>query len=146
MKCTSSACCLSVNNFVNTTLKLEPKTTQINIVYAIKDAIEDKFGKVSAIPLLIFLTKSEGGNKEILDYNQIIEKYGEDLKITLPKPERSRNGYANMQIDTESTYSEKYQTYYYKKQYGDLTNKVVSKATESQDMKQQHDVIEVLDI
>ena len=68
---------LSVNNFVNTTMKLEPKTTQINIVYAIKDAIEDKFGKVSAIPLLIFLTKSEGLNKEILDYNQIIEKYGE---------------------------------------------------------------------
>ena len=137
---------LSVNNFVNTTLKLEPKTTQINIVFSVRDATEDQFGKVSAIPLLIFLTKKEDVNKIILDYNQIIEKYGEDLKITLPKPERSRNGYANMQISTESTYSEKYQTYYYRKQYGDLTNKVVAKAIESQDMKQQHDVVDVLDI
>ena len=125
---------------------MEPSTTQINIVFSVRDAIEDQFGKVSAIPLLIFLTKDNNANKEILDYNQIIEKYGEDLKITLPKPERSRNGYANIQISTNSTYSEKYQTYYYRKQYGDLTNKVVAKATESQDMKQQHDVVDVLDI
>ena len=137
---------LSVNNFVNTTMKMEPNTTQINIVFSVRDAIEDKFGKVSAIPLLIFLTKANEATKEILNYNQIIEKYGEDLKITLPKPERSRNGYANIQINTGSTYSEKYQTYYYRKQYGDLTNKVVAKATESQDMKQQHDVVDVLDI
>ena len=137
---------LSVNNFVNTTMKIEPSTTQINIVFSVRDATEDQFGKVSAIPLLIFLTKDNNANKEILDYNQIIEKYGEDLKITLPKPERSRNGYANIQISTNSTYSEKYQTYYYRKQYGDLTNKVVAKATESQDMKQQHDVVDVLDI
>ena len=137
---------LSVNNFVNTTVKIEPDTTQINIVYSIKDAIEDKFGKVSAIPLLIFITKKNETNKMILDYNQIIEKYGEELRITLPKPERSRNGYANIQISTESTYSEKYQTYFYRKQYGDLTNKVVAKATESQDMKQEHDVVDVLDI
>ena len=137
---------LSVNNFVNTTMKIEPSTTQINIVFSVRDATEDQFGKVSAIPLLIFLTKGNNANKEILDYNQIIEKYGEDLKITLPKPERSRNGYANIQISTNSTYSEKYQTYYYRKQYGDLTNKVVAKATESQDMKQQHDVVDVLDI
>ena len=137
---------LSVNNFVNTTMKMEPNTTQINIVFSVRDAIEDKFGKVAAIPLLIFLTKANEANKEILNYNQIIEKYGEDLKITLPKPERSRNGYANIQINTDSTYSEKYETYYYRKQYGDLTNKVVAKATESQDMKQQHDVVDVLDI
>ena len=110
------------------------------------DAIEDKFGKVNAIPLLIFLTKINETNKTILDYNQIIEKYGEELKISLPKPDRSRNGYANIQITTTSTYSEKYQTNFYKKQYGDLTNKVVAKATKSQDQKQQHDVIDVLDI
>ena len=137
---------LSVNNFVNATMKLEPNTTQINIVFLIREAIEDKFGKVNAIPLLIFLTKINETNKTIMDYNQIIEKYGEELKISLPKPDRSRNGYANIQISTASTYSEKYQTYFYKKQYGDLTNKVVAKATESQDQKQQHDVIDVLDI
>ena len=42
---------------------------------------------------------------------------------------------ASMQSSTASTYSEKYQTYFNKKQYGDLTKKVVAKATESQDMK-----------
>ena len=60
---------LSVNNFVNTTMKMEPNTTQINIVFSVRDAIEDKFGKVAAIPLLIFLTKANEANKEILNYN-----------------------------------------------------------------------------
>ena len=136
---------LSVNNFVNTTMKIEQNTSQINVVFSVKDAIEDKFGKISANPLLIVITKADG-NKEIWDYNTILEKYEEEIKITLPKTERSKNGYANMQISTTSTYSEKYQTYYYKKQYGDLTSKVITKAIESLDQKRQHDVIAVLDI
>ena len=144
MKCTSSACCLSTTNFVNTTLKLNSKITQINIVYSVKDIVEDKFGKVGAIPLLIVITDDIG--KQVWDYNTIIEKYGEEIKITLPKPDRSKNGYANIQIKTESSYSEKYDTYYYQRQYGDITNKVITKAIESQEQKQEHDKVEVLDI
>ena len=154
MKCTSSpwtveassssACWLSTTNFVNTTLKLNSKITQINIVYSVKDIVEDKFGKVGAIPLLIVITDDIG--KQVWDYNTIIEKYGEEIKITLPKPDRSKNGYANIQIKTESSYSEKYDTYYYQRQYGDITNKVITKAIESQEQKQEHDKVEVLDI
>ena len=131
---------LSTTNFVNTTLKLNSKITQINIVYSVKDIVEDKFGKVGAIPLLIVITDDIG--KQVWDYNTIIEKYGEEIKITLPKPDRSKNGYANIQIKTESSYSEKYDTYYYQRQYGDITNKVITKAIESQE----HDKVEVLDI
>lgn len=135
---------LSTTNFVNTTLKLNSKITQINIVYSVKDIVEDKFGKVGAIPLLIVITDDIG--KQVWDYNTIIEKYGEEIKITLPKPDRSKNGYANIQIKTESSYSEKYDTYYYQRQYGDITNKVITKAIESQEQKQEHDKVEVLDI
>ena len=131
---------LSTTNFVNTTLKLNSKITQINIVYSVKYIVEDKFGKVGAIPLLIVITDDIG--KQVWDYNTIIEKYGEEIKITLPKPDRSKNGYANIQIKTESSYSEKYDTYYYQRQYGDITNKVITKAIESQE----HDKVEVLDI
>ena len=126
-------------------MKIEQNTSQINVVFSVKDAIEDKFGKINAIPLLIVITKADN-NKEVWDYNTILEKYEEEIKITLPKTERSKNGYANIQISTDSTYSEKYQTYYYKKQYGDLTSKVITKAIESLDQKRQHDVIAVLDI
>ena len=51
-----------------------------------------------------------------------------------------------MQISTVATYSEKFQTYFYKKQYGDLTNKVIAKAVDSQEQKRKHDQAEVLDI
>ena len=134
---------LSINNFVNETLKLAPNTKQINIVFSVKEAIEDKFNKLSVTPLLIILT---GETKEVCDYNKILEKYGEEIKLTLPKTVKSKNGYANLQISTESTYSEKFESYYYKRQYGDLTNKVITKAIESKEQKEKHESVEVLDI
>ena len=134
---------LSINNFVNATLKLEPKTSQINIVFSIKDAIEDKFNKLNVTPLLIILTTEE---RIVYDYNKMLEKYGEEIKLTLPKTTKSKNGYANLQISTESSYSEKYDTYYYKRQYGDLTNKVITKAIESKEQKDKHEIVEVLDL
>ena len=133
---------LSISEFVKETLKQAEKTTQINVVFSVNDAKEDKFGKIGAIPLLIFVTKD--ANKEIWDYKTIKEKYGEEIKLTLPKPTRIKNGYANIIIYTEATYSEKFQTYYYKRCYGDLTNKVITKAIESQ--RQAQEQIEVLDI
>ena len=51
-----------------------------------------------------------------------------------------------MQFSTEATYSEKYQTYFFKRQYGDLTNKVIAKANESQDQKNTHEQTEILDL
>ena len=68
---------LSANNFVNTTLKLEPKAKRINVVFSVKETVEDKFGKINAIPLLVFISKEE--DKDIWDYNTIIEKYGEPI-------------------------------------------------------------------
>ena len=43
---------LSANNFVNTTLKLEPKAKRVNVVFSVKETVEDKFGKINAIPIL----------------------------------------------------------------------------------------------
>ena len=136
---------LSVNNFVNTTIKIEDKAIQINVVFSTKDSFEDKFGKINVIPLLIVITKDDN-NKVVWDYDTILEKYEDDIKIGLPKCDKSKNGYANMQISTASTYSERYQTYYYKKQYGDLTSKVIAKAVDSQEQKRKHEQIAVLDI
>ena len=136
---------LSVNNFVNTTIKIEDKAIQINVVFSTKDSVEDKFGKINVIPLLIVITKDDN-SKDVWDYDTILEKYEDAIKIGLPKCDKSKNGYANMQISTIGTYSEKFQTYFYKKQYGDLTNKVIAKAVDSQEQKRKHDQAEVLDI
>ena len=136
---------LSVNNFVNTTIKIEDKAIQINVVFSTKDSVEDKFGKINAIPLLIVITKDDN-SKVVWDYDTILEKYEDDIKLSLPKCEKSKNGYDNMQISTIGTYSEKFQTYFYKKQYGDLTNKVIAKAVDSQEQKRKCDQAEVLDI
>ena len=136
---------LSVNNFVNATIKIEDKAVQINVVFSTKDAVEDKFGKINAIPLLIVITNDDN-NKVVWDYDSTLEKYEDDIKISLPKCDKSKNGYANMQISTIATYSEKFQTYFYKKQYGDLTNKVIAKAKDSQEQKRKHDQADVLDI
>ena len=135
---------LSANNFVNTTLKLEPKAKRINVVFSVKETVEDKFGKINAIPLLVFISKEE--DKDIWDYNTIIEKYGEPILISLPKPEKNKNGYANMQFSTEATYSEKYQTYFFRRQYGDISNRVVNKANESHNQKLAHEQTEILDL
>ena len=135
---------LSANNFVNTTLKLEPKAKRINVVFSVKEAVEDKFGKINAIPLLVFISKEE--DKDIWDYNTIIEKYGEPILISLPKPEKNKNGYVNMQFSTEATYSEKYQTYFFRRQYGDISNRVVTKANESHNQKLAHEQTEILDL
>ena len=135
---------LSANNFVNTTLKLEPKAKRVNVVFSVKETVEDKFGKINAIPLLVFISKEE--DKDIWDYNTIIEKYGEPILISLPKPEKNKNGYVNMQFSTEATYSEKYQTYFFRRQYGDISNRVVNKANESQNQKLAHEQTEILDL
>ena len=135
---------LSANSFINTTLKLEPKAKRINVVFSVKEIVEDKFGKINAIPLLVFISKEE--DKDIWDYNTIIEKYGEPILISLPKPEKNKNGYVNMQFSTEATYSEKYQTYFFRRQYGDISNRVVNKANESQNQKLAHEQTEILDL
>ena len=127
----------SVNQFVAATSKILPKIE--------KEAREDKFGKYNALPLLIFIFKSEG-EKEIWTYNDIVSKYEEEISITVPKPEKSKNGYCNIQISTEPVYMEKYQTSYYKRFYSGLTLKVIEKAEESQQQKKESEKTEDLDL
>ena len=136
---------LSVNNFVNTTMKIADKTSTINVVFSVINSKEDKYGKISATPLLIVLTDYEG-EKEVWDYNKILEKYGEELRLSLPKTDKTKNGMANLEINTASQYSEKFQAYFYNRQYGKLSDKVVTKAIESQEQKKRHEVVKELDI
>ena len=135
----------SVNQFVAATSKIVPKIEKINIVFNVKETKEDKFGKYNALPLLIFIFKSEG-EKEIWTYSDIISKYEEEISITVPKPEKSKNGYCNIQINTEPVYMEKYQTSYYKRFYSGLTLKVIEKAEESLQQKQESEKTEDLDL
>ena len=138
---------LSVNQLVNETLKIVAKTKQINIVFSLKENVKDKFNNSCAFPLLVILNTEEG--KQVWDYNTIVEKYGEEIRITVPNTKNNKNGYTNLQISTEPSYSEKYKSYFYQRQYGDLTNKVILKAIESEEQKEQKHKkvnIEVLDI
>ena len=135
----------SVNQFVAATSKIVPKIEKINVVFNVKEAREDKFGKYNALPLLIFIFKSEG-EKEIWTYDDIITKYEEEISITVPKQEKSKNGYCNIQISTEPIYMEKYDTYFYKRFYSRLTVKVIKKVEESLQQKKESEKIEDLDL
>ena len=135
----------SVNQFVAATSKIVPKIEKINIVFNVKEAKKDKFGKYNALPLLIFIFKSEG-EKEIWTYDDIITKYEEEISITVPKPEKSKNGYCNIQISTEPIYMVKYDTYFYKRFYSRLTVKVIKKVEESLQQKKESEKIEDLDL
>ena len=57
---------LSVNLFVAATSKIVPKIKKkMNNVFNVKEAREDKFGKYNALPLLIFIFKSEGEKRNM---------------------------------------------------------------------------------
>ena len=56
---------LSVNQFVAATSKIVPKIKKMNNVFNVKEAREDKFGKYNALPLLIFIFKSEGKKRNM---------------------------------------------------------------------------------
>ena len=55
----------SVNQFVAATSTIVPKIEKINIVFNVKEAKKDKFGKYNALPLLIFIFKSEGEKRNM---------------------------------------------------------------------------------
>ena len=136
---------LSVNLFVAATSKIVPKIKKMNNVFNVKEAREDKFGKYNALPLLIFIFKSEG-EKEIWTYDDIITKYEEEISITVHKHEKSKNGYCNIQISTGPIYMEKYDTYFYKRSYSGLTVKAIEKAEESLQQKKESEKIDDLDL
>ena len=135
---------MSVTQFVEETNKTTHDISKINIVYNVNNAKQDQFGKLTCTPLIIVLTKNNG-EKEILDFNMILERYGEQIKVSLPKPNIEVNGFANMQISTTTFYSEKFNNCYYPKTYATLSQNVVRKAKESQKQQQQHEEGEMLD-
>lgn len=134
----------SVNFLVETMIGMESDLKTINIIYQLKDATEDKFGKLSCIPALFVLTK--GNNKEVWDMNKISEKFNDIILITLPKPNNDNQGFANIRITTQPEYSTKYCTNYYPKKYEPMSVNVVKRARESiaDQQKKEHD--EMLDI
>ena len=134
----------SVNFFVDTIKGMEPETKTINIVYQLKDANEDKFGKLSCAPILIVLTKPSG--KEVWDMCMTESKFGDTIFITLPKPLSDHQGYVNMKINTQAEYSPKYCNNYYPKKYEPMTMNVVKIARESLAMKQKQEQGEMLDL
>ena len=134
----------SSNFFVETIKGMEPDTKTINIIYQVKDAKEDKFGKLGCTPILIVLTKNDG--REVWDMCMIESKFNDDIYVSLPKPLSENQGFANMKITTQAEYSPKYSTNYYPKKYEHMTANVVKIARESIMMKQKKEQGEVLDL
>lgn len=134
----------SVNFFVDTIKGMEPEATAVYIVYQVKDAREDKFGKLSCLPSLIILSKIN--NKEVWDMDEIESRFNDMILITLPKPTSDTQGFANMKITTQAEYSAKYGSNYYPKKYEQMSNNVVKRARESIAMKQRKEQEEMLDI
>ena len=128
----------SVNFFVDTIKGMEPETKTINIIYQVKDATEDKFGKLTCTPILIVLTKT--------DMCMIESKFGDSVYVSLPKPLGENQGFANMKITTQAEYSAKFGTNYYPKKYEGMTANVVKVARDSLAMKLKKEQGEILDL
>ena len=134
----------SVNFFVETIKGMEPDTKTINIIYQVKDANEDKFGKLSCSPVLIVLTKDD--KKEIWDMNMIETKFNDTIFVTLPKPLGDIQGFANVKIIAKAEFSAKFGTNYYPKKYEGMTANVVKIARESIVANKKRENEEMLDL
>ena len=123
---------------------MEQDVSTIYVVYQIKDAVEDKFGKLSCPPSLIILNKTN--NKEVWDMEKIESKFNDTIFITLPKPTCETQGFGNIKISTQAEYSTKFGTNYYPKKYETMSINAVKRARESIATKQKKEQDEMLDI
>lgn len=105
----------TVNKFVSEILSINPEVKNIVIAYLLKENAIDKFNKVIVKPLLIVL---ETDNDKIkMNYDQILEQFGEAIAINLVKETTEKLGVALCSISTQAKTSKKFNVDYYQKQF-----------------------------
>lgn len=105
----------SVNQFVETVMTIDPTAKEVLVAYLIRDAKEDKFGKVTAFPLYIIIKHENDVLK--WTYDDILDNFEDSIGLTLGKETTSTNGVALCQISTEEKFSPKYGVNYHPRTY-----------------------------
>ena len=106
-------------NLYNFTQELVAKYSETKTVYFTfigNKAKEDKFGKLSAAPILIYLIQNDG-EKIRLNHDAILDLFDDTISVSLYKGMITKQGVACISISTEAKFSEKYNCNFYPRTY-----------------------------
>ena len=105
----------TINKFIPEILAFNSDVKNVIIAYLTKDSRIDKFEHNTVLPLLLIL---ETENDKIrMNYDEIVEHFGESIALTLPKENIDKLGVAVCSINTETQISNKFGVEYYKRQF-----------------------------
>ena len=125
----------TINKFIPEILEFNPDVKNVIIAYLTKDSKLDKFQHNTIHPLLLIL---ETENDKIkMDYNEIVEHFGESIALTLPKETIERSGVAVCSIDTEAQLSKKFGVEYYKRQFLSPGPKIIKEVKDINSKKEE---------
>ena len=107
---------LNVYDFIQELVAKYSETKTVFFTFIGNKAKEDKFGKLSATPILIYLIKNDG-EKIRLDHDAILDLFGDTISVSLYKGMITNQGVACISISTEVKFSEKYKCNFYPRTY-----------------------------
>ena len=107
---------LNVYDFIQELVAKYSETKTVFFTFIGNKAKEDKFGKLSATPILIYLIKNDG-EKIRLDHDAILDLFGDTISVSLYKGMITNQGVACISISTEAKFSEKYKCNFYPRTY-----------------------------
>ena len=107
---------LSIYSFIQEITSKFPETKTVYLTFLGNKAKEDKFGKITATPILIYLIQNDG-EKIKLNYDKILDLFDDTVSVSLYKGMITNQGVACVSISTEAKFSDKYNCNFYPRTY-----------------------------
>lgn len=107
---------LNVYDFIQELVAKYSETKTVYLTFIGNKAKEDKFGKLAATPILIYLIKNDG-EKIRLNHDAILDLFDDTISVSLYKGMITNQGVACISISTEAKFSEKYKCNFYPRTY-----------------------------
>ena len=107
---------LNIYNFIQEVVAKYSETKTVYFTFIGNKAKEDKFGKLSATPILIYLIQNDD-EKIRLNHDAILDLFDDTISVTLYKGMITNQGVACISISTEAKFSEKYNCNFYPRTY-----------------------------
>ena len=107
---------LSIYSFIQEITSKFPETKTVYLTFIGNKAKEDKFGKLTATPILIYLVQNDG-EKIRLNYDKILDLFDDTVSVSLYKGMITNQGVACVSISTEAKFSDKYNCNFYPRTY-----------------------------
>ena len=107
---------LNIYDFIQEVVAKYSETKTVYFTFIGNKAKEDKFGKLSATPILIYLIQNDD-EKIRLNHDAILDLFDDTISVSLYKGMITNQGVACMSISTEAKFSEKYNCNFYPRTY-----------------------------